>query len=689
MILDLTQIKDIILNNPGKDLVNKGVNYTKQLRMHMYGEGLDMHLQQIEGFEKDQLKKLRVMYTRSNKDLFARLGRPIDKVFSARGGSIYYNLAEGLDKKARNLALDVRDGYSVRKWVEMFWKPHLLDDPCGIVFLELLPVQQAAKAKQEGRSFVYPTYKSITCIFDYLPKGSNMEYVVFCVTKEEKRKAGLNPDDQIYRVVDDAFDYYVKRVDQEVTVLEDLTFPNYFGAVPAMINSDIVNPQTDGCFLSLYDEVIELANHFLMKGSIKVTHDFLHGFPKYYEYADDCGTCNGTGWAGADRCGECKGTGKRAMTKVSDVKLLPFPKKDATQEDLIVTPNVAGYISPDKTFYEIATSDIQLLEDLMNVTIWGTQSRVRTQGMAISGGGTAKTATEVMDEIKPQSDRLHPVSEMAEKRHKFILDNVIRLQVAMAYKGSSVNYGRRYMIEGPDAIWEKYSQARKDGSSQEVLNDLLSEYYEAKYSTDPVKLAILQKLKDVEPFVHNTIEEIKDWPVSSFDKLRKSYFPDWRTTKMEAELLILSADELKKDLTKFVIAKSQEDNQQKDETPLAVKLGVGGTQSLQLILADPNLNPEAKKNIAIIVFGVKPEDAALLVAGSGAEEGDVLAVGDSVTVIPGKEHMPEHAGVKMTIAEIQSDTYAVKLPDGSIHKWYTGDELQKEEKKPAMEPMAA
>jgi hypothetical protein len=47
-----------------------------------------------------------------------------------------------------------------------------------------------------------------------------------------------------------------------------------------------------------------------------------------------------------------------------------------------------------------------------------------------------------------------------------------------------------------------------------------------------------------------------------------------------------------------------------DTTPLAVKLGVGGTQSLQLIISDPNLSDEQKKNSLIILFGITPEDAA-------------------------------------------------------------------------------
>jgi len=50
-----------------------------------------------------------------------------------------------------------------------------------------------------------------------------------------------------------------------------------------------------------------------------------------------------------------------------------------------------------------------------------------------------------------------------------------------------------------------------------------------------------------------------------------------------------------------------------DDTPLAVKLGVGGTQSLQMIIADPNIKEEAKVNILIILFGLSDEQARLMV----------------------------------------------------------------------------
>ncbi|MDF2189296.1 hypothetical protein [Paraflavitalea sp. CAU 1676] len=616
MILNQQQIQDIIVGNPNKDLVNKGKAYNKTMRRHVYGEGLEVHLSTIEGYEKEALHKLRVKYTRSNKDLFARIDRPVDKVFSARGGSIYFNLPDELNQRAAALAMDVRDGYSIRKWVEMFWRPHVVDDPYGLVFVEMMSVQNALQARTQGRSFVYPTYKSITCIYDYLPKGQKLDYVVFNVTAAEKREMGLKEDEQIYRLVDDANDYIVKRTDKDrVRILDKFTIPNFFGEVPALVNSDIVDPQFAVGFLSPYDKAVELAEHFCMKGSIKITHDIMHGFPKYYEYADDCGECSGTGWKGEDKCPTCKGTGKSAMTKVSDVKLLPYPKKTGGEEDVKVTPDVAGYITPSKDYYEIATSDLQLLEDVMNVTIWGTMSRVRSQGMAINGDGAAKTATEIMDELKPQADRLHPFSDMAERRHRMILDFTIRLNMSMpTYKGSSVNYGRRYLIEGPDVIWTKYSESREKNVSQEVLNDLLVEYYEAKYYNDEVKLNVLIKLKDVEPYIHNTNEELETWPIPPFERVRKAYYLDWRTSRTMAFILVHTVEELKSDLTTYTIKKVEEGVGLKDDTPLAVKLGVGGTQALQAWMADPNMDPEAKENAAVFVFGVKPEVAPKIVA---------------------------------------------------------------------------
>lgn len=55
---------------------------------------------------------------------------------------------------------------------------------------------------------------------------------------------------------------------------------------------------------------------------------------------------------------------------------------------------------------------------------------------------------------------------------------------------------------------------------------------------------------------------------------------------------------------------------QKNNTPLAVRLGIGGTQALQSVIADPNLSEESKKNIIVILFGIPEADAARMVVGN-------------------------------------------------------------------------
>lgn len=531
MILSIDQIKSIILNRPNKELVLTAQKYSKVLRMHFYGESLEEVIKTIDGFESDKMKDLRLLYAKSNKDLFSRLARPVDKVFSARGGSIYYNLSEQLENKARSIALNVRDGYSVRKWNESFWKPHFMDDPNGMIFIEI-----------DNNGVAYPTFKLVSSVYDYQVKGNNLEYVVFAVDKADKQKLGIEVSDTIYRVIDDAFDYYIKVDGETVAVLPQHTYPNYFMKVPAILNSDIPHPSMPGLKLSIFNDVIELANEFLVEGSIRKTHKYRHGFPKYWEYADSCMKCSGTGLFSGESCKECKGTGKSIMTRVSDVKLMTYPDKD----DAVVTPTVAGYIEPSEAYHKMSTQELENLEETAYATMWGITSKKKTTG------GESKTATEIIDDYQPIINRLSMITDSAEAHHKFILDMVISHNITQAYKGASVNYGRRYMLEGPDVIWKKYIDAKSSGAPVSMLDDLLTEFIESKYDNDPVGMAITLKLKDVEPFIHLSIKDLKDAGVSTEEVYKKLYYNEWLSNITDFDLLNQTIKDLRDDLENFV-----------------------------------------------------------------------------------------------------------------------------------------
>lgn len=543
MKLTIDQIKNIVLNNPGKSIILKAQERNKKRRMHLYGENLKNEISEIKGHEKPELRELRQKYATSNKPLFSRLLRPVDKVFSARGGSVYFNLTDVGNKKAMQMAMNVKDGLSVRKWIENKWKPHLLDDPDGLLFIEL------PSEPQDDEIRPYPTYKSIQTIHDYDLDGSIVEFVSFKVSTNDKVAHGYKAEDTIFRVVDDAFDYWIKVEGETITILSNQTFPNYFGKVPAIRNSDLVDSENDQLALSLIDDVIDIADSFLQDGSIRNLAKIRMAYPKYWEYADDCNVCGGVKEVNGEKCTTCKGTGKKIMLNPGDVKLMAHPE---TKEDPIITPNVAGFVPFPKDYFDNATQELQSLENIAHITLWGAQTPVKTQGPVTKKDGAPDTATQVLLDKQPEIDRLHIISDMAEKRHKFIIDHIIQLTIDSSYKGSSVNYGRRYMMETPDEIWDRYAKARGEGAAISLLDDLLMEYIETKYNGDPVGMNIQLKLLVVEPFVHYTAQDAQKLALPFEDYNRKLFFGEWLATLNEAMLLSFSTDELKAQLTDYV-----------------------------------------------------------------------------------------------------------------------------------------
>lgn len=591
MILSISDIAKIIKENPHKELIAAAQKQAKELRMHTTGDGLKDEISKISNHEDEDLRDIRKKYARSNKDLFSRLLRPVDKVFSARGGSVYYNLSDETNRQAMQLTANLKNGMSVRKWLETRWRQHMIDDPAGLLFIEVGDVVN-------GRPQVYPTYKASTTIFDYKPNGTDLHYVIFEVSNDEKKSKGVPVEDKVYRVVDAAMDYWVKFTSEQTTILPDHSYPNIFGHVPAITNSDFESPINEGLRISLVSDVVELASDFLQTGSIRNLAKVRMAYPKYWEFADSCGDCQGTGFKEGKKCETCKGTGKKIMLKPGEAKLLEYPDRDGVN----VAPSVAGFVTFPKEYFDNATQELQMLEAMCYETLWGTGTPGQAKGPDSPG---SMTATEALIDLQPMQDRLQQISEMAERRHKFIVDHIIRGAINPGYVGASVNYGRRYTIESPDAIWTRYQEARKAGAAISILDDLLMEHVETKYSGDPVSMMIQVKLLSVEPFVHYTIDEVKGMSVRPEEYARKLYFGEWLQSVSEAELISRSADELKALLATYAADRQGE----KEGQLLAVTIGVGGIQGMVQILTAQGIASEAKKAALEIVFGLKPEDA--------------------------------------------------------------------------------
>lgn len=538
MILEGKDIKRILKERPNKLLVDNAQIYTKKLIMHMTGVGLDSYIERMEHFEKPELLAIRKKYTRSNKDMFSRLHRPIDKVWTARGGSVYYGVPDNQAKRLKAALSNVEHGYNIRKWLEVFWMAPYHYDPMGLIFMEI------------GNGETYPTYKSVNDVYDYQLSGRRVEYVVFKTDQKiDKVKAGQAIQLPVYRVVDDAFDYLVTWDGENYSVINKQTYPNYFQRVPATIISDIYDP-IRGHYISPDDAIIEIADQYLKEGSVLNVFKNYFGFQQKWAYKAPCKSCQGTGYMGGEECRSCGGGGWQVTSDVSEIIGLPFP---SNKEDAIVAPDVAGFIYPDVATWDKQDSSIEALYDLAYATKWNPDHKIK-QNPVKNGGDQQQTATEVVFDEQPKIEALNKYADAAEDMEKFITDCIGNFLFNFTYPGADINYGRRYIIESPDQLLDKLQKLIQGGASAEITMDAAIDYYHSKFQGDSVQLSLALKLLQVEPLPFYTIVQAKAiLPQDEYNK--KVYYNFWRQEYTNDMLIGPSAKELRQQLADYTAQK--------------------------------------------------------------------------------------------------------------------------------------
>jgi len=174
-------------------------------------------------------------------------------------------------------------------------------------------------------------------------------------------------------------------------------------------------------------------------------------------------------------------------------------------------------------------------------------------------GYKEKTAFEVGVNLQPVQDKLDVYSSCLEVIEKHITDLLGQAYYKNVYKGCKVNRGRQYIIYSADDLMKKYNNTRKAGANVTALNDLLEKYYEALFRNDSTSLEISKKLIYVEPFVHNTIDEVGKWQLSNDEYLKKVFYQEWLSTMNNTDLYSLSVEKLKVKLSDYVKQKSLKD----------------------------------------------------------------------------------------------------------------------------------
>lgn len=534
MVLDDIQLAKIINDRPNRKVITAAQEYSKKLLMHIKGIGLDAYIDKIDTFEKEDVTAIRKKYAVSNKAVFSRIHRPMDKVFSAKGGSVYYNLGDKNTAQFKDYLSNVINGFTLKQWLETFWMPAYGYDPMGLVMVEI--TEDGTKA--------YPTYRSIADIYEMQLNGRNVEYVIFKldskVSEQLTKAKGITSVDAIYRVVDDSRDRLIQINNGLVVDIKDEDLPNYFGRVPASVISNIYEP-TKGMFISPDDAIIELADQFLREGSVKNIHKNYFGFPRAWEYQSACPDCKGTGVREGRACEYCKGTAIKSKSDPSETIRIPVPKD---KDQHVIAPHLGGYITPDIEGWKMMSEELEMLEDLMFETKWGTHQA--------DDNAKNETATGKFIDTQPVNDALNKYSDAEEMIETFITDIIGEFLYGLSYKGASITAGRRFNIETPDEIWKKLQDAIKNGAPTTALQDLYNDYLQSRYSSNAMEMQKLLKLAKVEPLPWIKFEEFARLQTFPDIILRRKYwYEGWLNSKTDPEILYTQLKDLQTDFITY------------------------------------------------------------------------------------------------------------------------------------------
>lgn len=597
----LAQISNIIVKRPNKKRVMFGQKLNTKLMLHLHGVGLKAALKRLPYFENESVYRERVSYALSNVDLFERLLKDEEQVFTTRGGSSYFNLPAGEEKQMHELLSDVVYGQSLRQWVRNFGLNAYRADPMGVVFMEVEKVTaiEGADNKEAGKPVeynietpkCYPTYKSSQDIWEYQCNGRKLDYVCFALTNDELIMYGIkeqetsvypNPqtakkepvNKQYFRWVDDAQDVILKletseskRVDDgtaqvTVMVLDGVQNPikGLWNKVPGFIVSDLLRFTDPATFDTPLRSVIELADAFLYDRSINQLTKKYHGFPKAVEPLLQCPTCKGEGQHDGHTCPNCTmpgqdvGTGYQLQTTIGQVAKFPISILDKEAAPGFDFRKIFGYVTPDIEGINMQIDNLSMLEESMFVTYW---SKNNNQISGFNGKqGTKETATQVLTDLQGKYAHLNMIADWAESTERAIANLIGDFWFNESYKGANISYGRNYILETADTILDTYYGMKANGVPDSMLDNQYEKYINCLWQSNPIQATIYRKKFDVEPFPHLSAEmvEASDFVLEE-DKLRKRYFGEWDDTITDADWTVKDQKTLSASLLTYATEK--------------------------------------------------------------------------------------------------------------------------------------
>lgn len=519
---------------------------SKELCAHVTGKNAKSYLTDLPQFERDDLREERLKMMMSSVPLLSGALRPRNRIYSAKGGEEHYIITdEQKEKQFRGLLNNITHGMSLKAWVQMFAMRRNDYDPNGIILIEKEMLQ--GKSGVTGLNYkIYPCFKSIMNIIDRQLNGRTPEYLILKLTKQEidklKRRGTLgktvsNTSD-VYRCIDDTTDrlFYLGKVVPGSTIQG---FSN--GRFPGIVSSNIPSDQDDIYFSPLHD-CIELLRQNILWQSLYNVVMARQAFPKEYMQRFDCINCLGTGVVNGIKCPECHGSKIMLSQKHADTLIIDWA--DEANKNIPTPPMGAKEASVETL--EFFDDSLDKLADKIYYIIWGMYKSDKISSVRAGitrdtiGSNVEPTAYQAMLNAQPMVTQLVEYSKWYIGIYEFVANFIGGIVLGNDFRGSVILAGDRFMIESPDATWDRYLKAFTAKAPTSELDSILTEYIENKYATNPSQYSKYMLLLGVEPFLHCTVADVLTYDIPVVQKNEKIFYPSWKNSLSEWDFLKIS-----------------------------------------------------------------------------------------------------------------------------------------------------
>lgn len=509
MVLDLNQIKQILLKPTKRQVIQKAVNMQRRLRFHTETNIAVSDISQPTSIFLDWVKSL---LPKDKFNVFLQLFkfplptpavvedvyRELERVFYSRNSSSSYQFTDS--ELAEDWASYKKNKLNEPEvWKTLGWK-RMQVSPNSILVVDLPQVQTSSRPEP------YFYWLEIDAVIDYQTSALDENMFDWLIFKQPENKIA----------VFDTSSIRVYQLNEKNEIQSLVSEANHgLGYCPARFFwSAQLNEKNKDLKKNPITKELSNLDWYLFFALSKQHLDLYAPYPIYSAYEADCNFENNETGEYCDGGFLRNAKGEYKILNDGSVEKCPCcnEKRIAGPGSFLEVPipNQSEGIADMRNPVQITTIDRDSLD--YNVKECARLKNEIVVSIVGSGGTVSEkeaiNETQVTANFESKTSVLNALKTNFESAQKFVEDTVCKLRYGAAFIASSVSWGTEFYVFTVAELYSKYKQAKENGALNSELDAISQQILEVEYRNNPLVLQRMLILKQLEPYPHKTLDEV-------------------------------------------------------------------------------------------------------------------------------------------------------------------------------------